>query len=208
MAIITISRQLGTGEVEFTDKLTDTLGYPLYDDLLIQQVAAALEVHTGVVRALDERLEPSAIQGVLSRITGGRARGQVSTRREEGGVRPEIVRTALRSVVREIARRDNAIIVGRGAGIILSNLRRVLKLRLVAPLEFRARHHARTIGMNLGEAEEQVQRSDSDRRNYIRRMFNVDWEDPTLYDVVINTARTDSDAAVQIITKIMEVKEL
>ena len=62
--------------------------------------------------------------------------------------------------------------------------------------------------MNLGEAEEQVQRSDSDRRNYIRRMFNVDWEDPTLYDVVINTARTDSDAAVQIITKIMEVKEL
>lgn len=208
MAIITISRQLGTGEVEFTDKLTDTLGYPLYDDLLIQQVAAALEVHTGVVRALDERLEPSAIQGVLSRITGGRARGQVSTRREEGGVRPEIVRTALRSVVREIARRDNAIIVGRGAGIILSNLRRVLKLRLVAPLEYRARHHARTIGMNLGEAEEQVQRSDSDRRNYIRRMFNVDWEDPTLYDVVINTARTDSDAAVQIITKIMEVKEL
>jgi cytidylate kinase len=208
VAIITISRQLGTGEVEFTDKLTDTLGYPLYDDLLIQQVAAALEVHTGVVRALDERLEPSAIQGVLSRITGGRARGQVSTRREEGGVRPEIVRTALRSVVREIARRDNAIIVGRGAGIILSNLRRVLKLRLVAPLEYRARHHARTIGMNLGEAEEQVQRSDSDRRNYIRRMFNVDWEDPTLYDVVINTARTDSDAAVQIITKIMEVKEL
>lgn len=208
MAIITISRQLGTGEVEFTDKLTDTLGYPLYDDLLIQQVAAALEVHTGVVRALDERLEPSAIQGVLSRITGGRARGQVSTRREEGGVRPEIVRTALRSVVREIARRDNAIIVGRGAGIILSNLRRVLKLRLVAPLEYRARHHARTIGMNLGEAEEQVQRSDSDRRSYIRRMFNVDWEDPTLYDVVINTARTDSDAAVEIVTKIMEVKEL
>ena len=208
MAIITISRQLGTGEVEFTDKLTDTLGYPLYDDLLIQQVAAALEVHTGVVRALDERLEPSAIQGVLSRITGGRARGQVSTRREEGGVRPEIVRTALRSVVREIARRDNAIIVGRGAGIILSNLRRVLKLRLVAPLEYRARHHARTIGMNLGEAEEQVQRSDSDRRNYIRRMFNVDWEDPTLYDVVMNTARTDSDTAVRIVTRIMEEKQL
>lgn len=208
MAIITISRQLGTGEAEFTDKLTDTLGYPLFDDLLIQQVAAALEVHTGVVRALDERLEPSAIQGVLSRITGGRARGQVSTRREEGGVRPEIVRTALRSVVREIARRDNAIIVGRGAGIILGELRGLLKLRLVAPLEFRARHHARTIGMNLGEAEEQVQRSDSDRRSYIRRMFNVDWEDPTLYDIVINTARTDSDAAVRIVSKIMEVKEL
>ena len=208
MAIITISRQLGTGEAEFTDKLTDTLGYPLFDDLLIQQVAAALEVHTGVVRALDERLEPSAIQGVLSRITGGRARGQVSTRREEGGVRPEIVRTALRSVVREIARRDNAIIVGRGAGIILGELRGLLKLRLVAPLEFRARHHARTIGMNLGEAEEQVQRSDSDRRSYIRRMFNVNWEDPTLYDIVINTARTDSDAAVRIVSKIMEVKEL
>ena len=208
MAIITISRQLGTGEVEFTDKLTDTLGYPLYDDLLIQQVAAALEVHTGVVRALDERLEPGAIQSVLSRVTGGRAGGQVSTRREEGGVRPEIVRTALRSVVREIARRDNAIIVGRGAGIILGELRGLLKLRLVAPLEFRARYLARTIGMNLNEAEEEVQRTDNDRRSYIRRMFNVEWEDPTLYDFVINSARTDSETAVGIVRKIMEAKGL
>lgn len=208
MAIITISRQLGTGEIEFTDKLTDTLGYPLYDDRLIQQVAAELEVHTGVVRAFDERLEPSAIQSVLSRITGGNVRRQLSTRREEGGVRPEIVRTALRSVVREIARHDDAIIVGRGASIILSNLRRVLKLRLVAPVDFRAREHARTIGMNLGEAEEAVRRSDSDRGNSIRRMFNVDWNDPTLYDVVINMARTDRDTAVRIVSRIMEEKQL
>jgi cytidylate kinase len=208
VAIITISRQLGTGEVEFTDKLTATLGYPLYDDRLIQQVAEELEVHTGVVRALDERLEPSAIQSVLSRITGGRVRRQVSTRREEGGVRPEIVRTALRSVVREIARRDDAIIVGRGAGIILGDLRGVLKLRLVAPVENRARYQARTIGMNLGEAGAEVQRTDSERRSYIRRMFNVDWDDPTLYDIVINTARTDSDTAVRIVVKIMEEKKL
>ena len=208
MAIITISRQLGTAEVEFTDKLTDTLGYPLYDDRLIQQVAAELEVHTGVVRAYDERLEPSAIQSVLSRITGGRVRRQLATRREEGGVRPEIVRTALRSVVREIARLDDAIIVGRGAGIILGDLRGVLKLRLVAPIEDRARYQARTIGMNLGEAEEEVQRTDSERRSYVRRMFNVDWDDPTLFDIVINMARTNSDEAVRIIVKIMEEKQL
>ena len=208
MAIITISRQRGSGEVEFTNKLTDALGYPLYDDRLIQQVAAELEVHTGVVRALDERLAPSAIQSVLARLTGGRVRSQAAATREEGGVRPEIVRTALRSVVREIARRDNAIIVGRGAGIILSDLRGVLKLRLVAPLEFRARNHARTVGMNLGEAEDEVQRTDGERRNYIRRMFNVDWDEPTLYDIVINMARTDSDVAVRIVGKVMEEKQL
>ncbi len=208
MAIITISRQRGSGEVEFTNKLTDALGYPLYDDRLIQQVAAELEVHTGVVRALDERLAPSAIQSVLARLTGGRVRGQAAATREEGGVRPEIVRTALRSVVREIARRDNAIIVGRGAGIILSDLRGVLKLRLVAPQEFRARNHARTVGMNLGEADEEVQRTDSERRAYIRRMFNVDWDEPTLYDIVINMARTDSDTAVRIVGKIMAEKQL
>lgn len=208
MAIVTISRQLGTGEVEFTDKLTNTLGYPLYDDRLIQQVASELEVHTGVVKAYDERLEPSAIQSVLSRITGGPVRRQLSTQREEGGVRPEIVRTALRSVVREIARRDDAIIVGRGAGIILGDLRGVLKLRLVAPLESRARQLARTNSMNIGDAEDEVQRTDNDRRSYIRRMFNVDWDDPTLYDIVINAARTDSDTAVRIVVKIMEEKQL
>ena len=87
-------------------------------------------------------------------------------------------------------------------------MRGVLKLRLVAPVEYRARYQARTIGMNLGEAEAEVQRNDNERRNYIRRMFNVDWEDPTLYDIVINTARTDSDTAVRIVVKIMEEKQL
>ena len=62
--------------------------------------------------------------------------------------------------------------------------------------------------MNLGEAEEVAQGSDRERRNYIRRMFNADWDDPTLYDFVINTARTDSDAAVRIVSKIMEEKQL
>ncbi len=204
MAIITVSRQLGTNEVEFTNKLTNSLGYPLFDDRLIQQVAEELEVHTGVVRALDERLESGAIQSVLSRILGGPARRQLTTRREDGGVRPEIVRTALRSVVREIARRDNAIIVGRGAGIILGDLRGLLKVRLVAPADFRARHYARTVGMNFGQAEEEVRRSDNDRRSYIRRMFNVDWEEPALYDIVINMARIECDTAVGIVSQLMD----
>jgi cytidylate kinase len=208
MAVITISRQFGTGEVEFTNKLVDALGYPLFDEELIQQVAEELEVHTGVVRALDERLEPSAIQGALARIAGGRWRRQLPTQRTEGGVRPEIVRTAVRSVVWEIGRRSDAIIVGRGAGVILGDLRGVLKLRLVAPLDDRVRRRVRDLGENVDDVEAEIRRVDGERRQYIRRMFNVDWEDPSLYDLVINTGRTDVDTAVKLSTTLLKEKQL
>ena len=65
MAIITISRQLGAGEVEFTDKLPDTLGYPLFDALLIQQVAAALEVNKYDRETIDSGVKRTHIAQVM-----------------------------------------------------------------------------------------------------------------------------------------------
>ena len=55
------------------------------------------------------------------------------------------------------------------------------------------------IGWNRtrARAEELIRRSDRDRARYIRYLFNIDWADPTPYDLIINTRSLTTAAAVE-----------
>jgi hypothetical protein len=44
-----------------------------------------------------------------------------------------------------------------------------------------------------------LRRSDRDSAGFLRSFFDVDWDDPGLYDLVINTQKVSVEAAVQII---------
>lgn len=44
-------------------------------------------------------------------------------------------------------------------------------------------------GLERREAIARVKASDQSRREYLRRYHRVEWLDPTLYDLVINTGK-------------------
>jgi cytidylate kinase len=64
----------------------------------------------------------------------------------------------------------------------------VLHVRVIAPPSLRAERIARAHGIPLAAAREQVEASDRARREYVR-YYHADWDDPELYDLVINTGR-------------------
>jgi cytidylate kinase len=108
-------------------------------------------------------------------------------------------RKAVEQVVHELAVQGQVIIVGRAGQVILGGEPRVLHVRVIAPVEIRAarvaqRHH---IGMQAAIA--QVETSDRFRQNYLKRFYNVRWDMPELYNLVINTAQVDPAAAADII---------
>jgi hypothetical protein len=53
-----------------------------------------------------------------------------------------------------------------------------------------------------------IHRSDKDSEGFLRFFFEVDWEDPTLYDLVINTQRISTDTAVGMIAALAESPEI
>ena len=89
--------------------------------------------------------------------------------------------------------------VGRGAEVITQLLPYVLHVRLVAPLSKRITQAAEFYGLSANEAALRVSQEDEARQRYLRRYFNSDSDNPLLYHLVINTAKTGFAGAAEII---------
>jgi cytidylate kinase len=72
-------------------------------------------------------------------------------------------------------------------------------VRLIAPLELRIQRVADEQHIPLEAARAQIEASDQHRKQYLKRFYRVDWEDPSLYDLVINTGRISCEAACELI---------
>ena len=88
--------------------------------------------------------------------------------------------------------------VGRGASFILGERPNVLRLRLVAPLADRVSRIAQFQNLSDADARRAVLRTDQERRLFIRSEFQADWEDPTHYDLVMNTSGMGVTQAVEV----------
>jgi cytidylate kinase len=83
----------------------------------------------------------------------------------------------------------HAVIVGRGSHVITARLPNVLHIRLVAPISTRLRYFIDHDKLTSYEAERVLHDRDESRRHYLRTYFRANIEDPTQYDLTINTGR-------------------
>jgi cytidylate kinase len=114
----------------------------------------------------------------------------------------------LQTAIYGFAQKDNAVIVGRGGQILLKALPGVLHIRVIAPFEVRMRRVMERQGVNEKYALRLLRHSDEDSAGFIRSLFNADWEDPTLYDLVINTQKLSVDSAVMMILEAIQAPEI
>jgi len=89
--------------------------------------------------------------------------------------------------------------VGRGSNIITAKMPNGLNVRLVSSWEKRVKHIQEYYGMKLKEAEEYISKEDRNRRNYIKKYFNKDIDDPLQYDMVINVDRLGPQETIRVI---------
>jgi cytidylate kinase len=94
-----------------------------------------------------------------------------------------------------------SIVVGRGGNIITARLPNVFHVRLVAPLVTRIRHSAEYYHLGEAGAAKLVREQDQARRHNLRRYFNAEIDEPTLYDVTLNTGRMGFVRAAEVIAE-------
>ncbi|MBN1487494.1 MAG: cytidylate kinase-like family protein [Anaerolineae bacterium] len=102
-------------------------------------------------------------------------------------------------VILEYARKDNVIIVGRGGQVILKNMPNTLHIQVVAPVELRTLWLMERLGTTQKETEQQIQQSDKQRARYMKHYHDVNWLDTKHYHIVINTGKTSTKLATDII---------
>jgi Cytidylate kinase-like family len=183
--VITVSREAGARGTELGRRVADRLGFHLWDQELVQQIAEQVGAPELPFRAVDEQAR-NAIQDLLAGILMGDAF-------TEKGYLAQLVR-----VLHAIAHQGSAVIIGRGAQFVLSH-ESTLRLRVVGAIDTRVRNVASVRGLSEREARAEVQRIDRERLTFVRHHFHNDAADLSAYDLVVNSTTIPFDRAVDVV---------
>lgn len=187
MDVITISRQLGSLGFQVGSTVAERLNYRLVWRDLINQAAILAGAPEVALAVFDEfnllGIEPSAQQY------------------------KDYIRV-VNKVVQEMADEGSVVIIGRAGQVLLRDDPRVLHVRIIAPLAVRVTRVAASREVTDEAAAAQIHASDRTRRNYLRRFYHVDWEDPALYDMVINTGQLSVISAAESICQVAQLQPI
>ena len=189
--IITISREFGAGGSSVANALSAKLGWPVLESDLPQRVAERLKLDRDVVERLDEH-PPSLIARIARVLLVSQAETPIAAPYVDIADE-ETIADAARAVVEEAGRTPPLIVVGHGGQAIFRGRSGTLHVRLVAPIESRVKRICARLPCDAATAESRVRRADVERREYLRRNFDIDWRDEMLYDLQINTGRLTID---------------
>jgi len=183
--VIAMSRQPGARGSEVAQHLAKRLGLDLFDQELIHQVAESAHLSERVVQSLDEKSRSLLTEWLTSLAT-------------DSYLSPYGYLYHLNRVVGAIARHGGAIILGRGAHLILQH-GEALRVLVVAPLQARVALIARRDGISERDAKRKIKVAEAERRAYLMKHFHADFGDPEEFDLVVNTGLLGVEGAAEAI---------
>jgi CMP/dCMP kinase len=188
MAIITIARQVGSLGSETATNVAQCLDYTLVDQAKLQRAAEDYGMLKSELEEVHER-RPTLVTRYLT-------------------MRHRAYLDMMQTIIYQYARADDVVILARGATVLLSDVPSALHVNVFAPYERRVEVVMAREGITRPIAEQIVRESDQDRAGYMRYLFDQDWMDPLLYDVMINTHVTTREHASDLIVQAAHAKEL
>lgn len=178
--IITISREFGSGGREIGKRLADELGFSYYDKELI----TAISKETGMT---EEYVKDISEKGMCSypfqfaksfAMYSGVQNNQTN------------ILVAEAKVLKQIAEKENAVIVGRGANVILKDYNPI-NIFVYADMESkikRCKMKREDEKLSDKELKNKIIQIDKNRKKYHEIISNIEWGDKKNYHLCINTS--------------------
>ena len=187
--IITLSRDYGTGGREIGEKVAKALGFTLWGREILDVLASqsGFELQARMFEALDEKAQ-GAIDAVVADFFGTLERHNYF----------HLLPKAICMIAQE-----NAVIVGRGAHLILPHAFRV---KIEASLSTRISAVAALEGLDEASARKKVISIDKDRAGFIKQLGKVMIVKPeeVYYDLRINVDNISHENAAQTILDVFD----
>ena len=187
MAILTISHEMGSGGAEIAMAVATRLKYTYVDnEELLGRAQRYGLAEERLARLAEDR--PSWVE-----------RFDAETRR---------CILALQVVLYEFAQSDNVVLVGGGGQWLLRGVPHAIRTRIVAPFPERVTRLTATLSAQGRErvtpktVAQFIRRDDIQKTARMRYLFDADVKDPSLYDILINTAAFSREAAVALLADV------
>lgn len=198
MAVITISRELGSEGDKIADLLCDTLGYCRVDKTMLLHLAedAGVDVQAVLAAEKDFVSKPRLVSSDMTSLY----RKQPTAFGKSSAVDEQIYTQVLQDTMKRFAREGNAVIVGRGGQMVLRDWPTALHVHLYAPVDVRARRLAARMDITQQQGRARIDRSDEEKRQYIRYMHgNANWKNLQYYHLALDTSAIALEVVARII---------
>lgn len=177
MAVITISRQLGSHGARIARALAKELGWQIADKATINSV---IEQY-GLIH--------------LDNIYGDRAPKFWDLYTQDS------VWTIswMNKTIKDIATHGDVVVLGRGGFVVLGDYADSFDVFIKAPEHVRAMRIGKRDGISADEALAKITADDKTRQRFTKRVYDANWADESNFDQVIDTGEVSDEKAIELI---------
>ena len=185
MAVIAMTREMATLGRDVAAGLAERLGlHMVHHELVVQDIAGRAGTRESEVQRF--------LEGGATLLD----RWRVDTARVSRYTAEQIL---------DLAVKGNVLIRGWGATYLLRNVPHVVCVRICAPMPDRERILMQRLGINdRATARREIERNDAAHNGTMQRLFGIDWTDPALYSLVLNTARIEVADCIEHIIRVTQ----
>lgn len=202
--VLAISRQLGSGGSAIGQAVAGRLGLRYADRDILREAALALGVDEALLEPLEERVR-SFWDRIAPIFVYGAAEGPYTPIALPRFDQRDLFE-AERRIMREIAAREDAVIVGRGATHVLRDHPGLISIYVHAPEPVRVRRITELYHLSEAEAQVLARRTDRQRAMFAETLGSRSWTDATVYDLTLDTEALGLDASIEIVTGVVTRK--
>jgi cytidylate kinase len=203
MSVITISRQFGAGGKTLGKRLADTLGYYYADEDIIDRAVVEMSVSLNGKKIFET--EPSdKVKRFISKLNPfGTSLMELPLSDKERYIDGFKYLELLNLIIPKIAKDGNAVIVGRGGQYILHDFDDTYHLLLIAEEEDRIKFIENHYRVSKEKTIKILKRMAKRRANLYSYFGKKDYDDPKLYDLILNMSLLSIDKAEVLISKLI-----
>ena len=200
--IITIGREYGSGGREIGQAVAKALGIAFYDKELISLAAKKSGLSDEFIANNEQRMRGSFMLNLAaaSAYSGGFFSSQYLPLSES-------IFISQAQVIRDIAGKESAVIVGRCADYILDGRENTINVFIHAPQDKRVERIMKLHNVDEAAAIKEILTSDKERGNHYFRYTDRKWGKAQNYDICINSALMGIDKTVEMLVEMAKIEE-
>lgn len=184
MGVITISREFGSGGETISRLIAEKTGFLLVNKEMILKGLTSYGLEESEL-TVDENL--------------------TNTLNDPIGPIPGKYISALHEYLYDLAIRESLVILGRGGQILFHDFPPALHIKIISPLKKRVSHIKHLYKLQETAALKLIEEQDGNRNKYILQLFNKNWLNPDLYNLIINTGEISLEDAADIVVKAFQI---
>jgi cytidylate kinase len=183
---VAISRQAGSRAPEVAEAVGRRLGWLVYDQQLLKKIAERRGLQEKLLKDFDEH-SSNWVE-------------QMAAFFSQYGSLDAVYLKQLVELLVALSKAGHCVIVGRGSAQALPP-ETTLRVRLVAPRDWRIAVTQKQQGLSHREAVHWVDQTDVERDRFVKNTFNKDSNDPLGYDLILNTSRFGPEDCAEVIAE-------